>query len=163
MAVPTSKPLDAYVSGTKAWFPDATAGWVSATQSADPVLDASGNVTLTFVLDESGEEQVVNVTAAALEKSGVDALPPLRNPPLLEAADDLTSLSHLNEASVLHTILNRYQQRTIYTYSGIVLIAVNPFFNLICTVPRLSRRTPGAGKASSSPTCSPSPRTRTAA
>jgi myosin-5 len=29
--------------------------------------------------------------------------------------------------SVLHTIRNRYAQHSIYTYSGIVLIAVNPF------------------------------------
>lgn len=28
---------------------------------------------------------------------------------------------------VLHTIRNRYSQHSIYTYSGIVLIAVNPF------------------------------------
>ena len=30
-------------------------------------------------------------------------------------------------AKVLHTIRNRYAQHSIYTYSGIVLIAVNPF------------------------------------
>lgn len=35
-----------------------------------------------------------------------------------------TSISYL---SVLHTIRNRYAQHSIYTYSGIVLIAVNPF------------------------------------
>jgi myosin V len=29
--------------------------------------------------------------------------------------------------TVLHTIRNRYAQHSIYTYSGIVLIAVNPF------------------------------------
>ena len=29
--------------------------------------------------------------------------------------------------AVLHTIRNRYAQHSIYTYSGIVLIAVNPF------------------------------------
>lgn len=28
---------------------------------------------------------------------------------------------------MLNTIKTRYQQRTIYTYSGIVLIAANPF------------------------------------
>ena len=28
---------------------------------------------------------------------------------------------------MLHTIRNRYAQHSIYTYSGIVLIAVNPF------------------------------------
>jgi myosin V len=80
-------------------------------------------------------------------KDGSGNLPPLRNPPLLETADDLATLSHLNEPSgmwltcyvnmvptelgelfsVLHTIRNRYAQHSIYTYSGIVLIAVNPF------------------------------------
>ncbi|KAH9999029.1 myosin 5 [Russula vinacea] len=46
---------------------------------------------------------------------------------LRETADDLATLSHLNEPSVLHTIRNRYAQHSIYTYSGIVLIAMNPF------------------------------------
>ena len=42
--------------------------------------------------------------------------------------DDLTQLSHLNEPSVLHTIRSRYMDhQLIYTYSGIVLVAVNPF------------------------------------
>ena len=36
-------------------------------------------------------------------------------------------LSSLTLSSVLHTIRNRYAQHSIYTYSGIVLIAVNPF------------------------------------
>ena len=68
------------------------------------------------------------------------------NPTMLEASDDLTNLSHLNEpagrscsmvltahgihsntATVLHAIKLRYAQNEIYTYSGIVLIATNPF------------------------------------
>ena len=36
----------------------------------------------------------------------------------------------LTPFAVLHAILNRYSQRLIYTYSGIVLIAVNPFDSL---------------------------------
>lgn len=51
----------------------------------------------------------------------------MRNPPILEAAEDLTSLSYLNEPAVLHAIKVRYSQLNIYTYSGIVLIATNPF------------------------------------
>lgn len=51
----------------------------------------------------------------------------MRNPPILEAAEDLTSLSYLNEPAVLHAIKVRYAQLNIYTYSGIVLIATNPF------------------------------------
>ena len=49
------------------------------------------------------------------------------NPSMLEASDDLTNLSHLNEPAVLQAIKLRYAQKEIYTYSGIVLIATNPF------------------------------------
>lgn len=77
-------------------------------------------------VDERGKEFVINTTGKDI-KAGKEGLPPLRNPPLLETADDLATLSHLNEPSVLHTIRNRYAQHSIYTYSGIVLIAVNPF------------------------------------
>lgn len=49
------------------------------------------------------------------------------NPAMLEASDDLTNLSHLNEPAVLQAIKLRYLQNEIYTYSGIVLIATNPF------------------------------------
>lgn len=128
---PTSQPLSAYEAGTRAWFPDEAHGWISATLRASPAIEGDA-VTLTFDVDETGEERTVRTTLAKLEAPGgaEKELPPLRNPPMLEAADDLTVLSHLNEPSVLHTIMNRYQQRTIYTYSGIVLIAVNPFFSL---------------------------------
>jgi myosin-5 len=39
----------------------------------------------------------------------------------------LADLSYLHEPAVLATIKRRYAQETIYTYSGIVLIAMNPF------------------------------------
>ena len=58
---------------------------------------------------------------------GLAALPPLANPASLEMTEDLTNLSHLHEPAVLHTIRKRYEARQIYTYSGIVLVAVNPF------------------------------------
>lgn len=46
---------------------------------------------------------------------------------MLETTEDLTSLSYLNEPAVLNAIKMRYAQLNIYTYSGIVLIATNPF------------------------------------
>lgn len=69
---------------------------------------------------------VVDTTQEQID-NGHDSLPPLRNPPILEATEDLTSLSYLNEPAVLHAIRMRYGQLNIYTYSGIVLIATNPF------------------------------------
>lgn len=74
---------------------------------------------------EAGDD-VFKVETSDLKEENPD-LPPLRNPPILEAAEDLTSLSYLNEPAVLHAIKLRYSQLNIYTYSGIVLIATNPF------------------------------------
>ncbi|KAK2195809.1 bifunctional IQ motif [Babesia duncani] len=41
--------------------------------------------------------------------------------------DDLTNLTHLHEASVLHSLDCRFQCNNIYTFTGKILIAVNPF------------------------------------
>ena len=41
-------------------------------------------------------------------------------------AEDLTALQDVNEASILHTLRQRYNKDLIYTSIGPVLIAVNP-------------------------------------
>ena len=102
-------------------------------------------------------------------KGGKSDLPPLRNPPLLETADDLATLSHLNEPSgeqswcfrthvwmlkdpsVLHTIRQRYAQHSIYTYSGIVLIAVNPFQRVTLYGPEIIQAYSGRRKGELEP------------
>ncbi|EGN96017.1 hypothetical protein SERLA73DRAFT_170458 [Serpula lacrymans var. lacrymans S7.3] len=112
-----------YSKGTRVWFEDKDQAWISAEVVA--VSKASDDAIQLDFLDERGKELTINTTLKNI-KDG-KGLPPLRNPPLLETADDLATLSHLNEPSVLHTIRNRYAQHSIYTYSGIVLIAVNPF------------------------------------
>lgn len=43
------------------------------------------------------QTKTVEVTAEALAKGSDPSLPPLMNPTILEASDDLTNLSHLNE------------------------------------------------------------------
>ncbi|KAM7430002.1 Unconventional myosin-XIX [Porites harrisoni] len=45
----------------------------------------------------------------------------------LESSDDLTSLSPLNEESVLKTVEARYQVGAFYSWAGVPLIALNPF------------------------------------
>lgn len=40
---------------------------------------------------------------------------------------DLINLNHLNEPSILNTVHKRYMSDSIYTYTGPILIAVNPF------------------------------------
>jgi len=44
--------------------------------------------------------------------------------------NDLMNLQHLNEPSMLNALSSRYKKNTIYTYTGPILIAINPFKNL---------------------------------
>ncbi|CEI97396.1 hypothetical protein RMCBS344292_11530 [Rhizopus microsporus] len=117
--------IEVYTKGIKAWFPDNEEGWVSATCVSNTV--EGDKITLKFIDDSAEKEHVFESTLTAIKKSNGSNLPPLRNPPKMEYTDDLTNLSYLNEPSVLNTIRTRYMQHLIYTYSGIVLIAVNPF------------------------------------
>ncbi|BGP38330.1 Myosin type-2 heavy chain 1 [Rhodotorula kratochvilovae] len=120
--------LDAYQVDTRVYFADKDQGWISARLTAKSIDGDS--VKLDFVDDNAKEHSVTTTLSALSSASPPDVLPPLRNPPVLEGTEDLTNLSYLNEPSVLHTILHRYSLRSIYTYSGIVLVAVNPFTSL---------------------------------
>ncbi|CAN4101244.1 unnamed protein product [Withania somnifera] len=44
--------------------------------------------------------------------------------------DGMTELSYLHEPGVLHNLATRYQLNEIYTYTGSILIAINPFQKL---------------------------------
>ncbi|XP_046984873.1 unconventional myosin-Va [Schistocerca americana] len=60
-----------------------------------------------------------------------EKLPPLRNPRILIGENDLTSLSYLHEPAVLYNLKVRFcQKSSIYTYCGIVLVAINPYDDL---------------------------------
>nr|XP_035130060.2 myosin-15 [Callithrix jacchus] len=50
-----------------------------------------------------------------------------RNPPEFEMIEDMAMLTHLNEASVLHTLKRRYGRWMIYTYSGLFCVTINPY------------------------------------
>ncbi|XP_010226671.1 PREDICTED: unconventional myosin-Vb-like, partial [Tinamus guttatus] len=58
-------------------------------------------------------------------------LPFLRNPDILVGENDLTALSYLHEPAVLHNLKVRFlESNQIYTYCGIVLVAINPYEQL---------------------------------
>ncbi|AMD21212.1 HEL068Wp [Eremothecium sinecaudum] len=111
-----------YEVGTRCWYPDKDQGWIGGEICKNKQVDDKFHLDLTL---ENGN--VIKIITSSLEEGSSDELPLLRNPPVLEATEDLTSLSYLNEPAVLHAIKVRYAQLNIYTYSGIVLIATNPF------------------------------------
>jgi len=65
--------------------------------------------------DDGGQHEV---SSDALDKV---------NPGKFDKADDMAELTHLNEASVVHNLHTRYMSDLIYTYSGLFLVAVNPY------------------------------------
>ncbi|XP_037571686.1 myosin heavy chain, muscle-like isoform X33 [Dermacentor silvarum] len=49
------------------------------------------------------------------------------NPPKYEKCDDMSNMTYLNDASVLHNLKERYYANLIYTYSGLFCVAINPY------------------------------------
>lgn len=81
------------------------------------------------------------------------------NPPKFELASDMAELTYLNEASVVHNLRARYMKDLIYTYSGLFLVAINPYRELgiygeksINLYKASSKRKNSVPGASSSPT-----------
>jgi len=80
---------------TKSSLPLSTTGARSV--RASPFFHHRQTISL-LRLEPLFQEIIIDTTVKAI-RDGQDDLPPLRNPPLLETADDLATLSHLNEPS----------------------------------------------------------------
>ena len=133
-----------------AWFPNASEGFIQG-ELVRRYKSGDGKIAFEFALaDESN--QIVETTEQALAEGHNAGLPLLANPPMFEAAEDLTNLSHLNEPAILQAIKLRYAQKEIYTYSGIVLVATNPFARVDSLyVPQMVQVYAGKQRASQAP------------
>lgn len=112
--------------GTRCWIPDSRKGWLAVNVTKVEFDDSSKTYKIELANDNNSDESFVVETNDLTENN--ENLPKLRN--LDDTVDDLTTLSHLNEPSVLNSVKLRYSKKIIYTFSGIVLIAVNPFDKL---------------------------------
>uniref|UniRef100_A0A8C3V6I9 Unconventional myosin-Va n=1 Tax=Catharus ustulatus TaxID=91951 RepID=A0A8C3V6I9_CATUS len=103
------------------WIPDPEEVWKSAELLKDY---KPGDKVLQLRLEE-GKELEYCLDPKTKE------LPPLRNPDILVGENDLTALSYLHEPAVLHNLKVRFiDSKLIYTYCGIVLVAINPYEQL---------------------------------
>lgn len=106
--------------GARIWIPHAEFVWEGAVlnENYDP-----SKTTLKVTTDKG--------IAVELKVKNEKELPHLRNPTILIGQDDLTALSYLHEPDVLYNLEVRFKERQlIYTYCGIVLVAINPYCEL---------------------------------
>ncbi|XP_027900326.1 unconventional myosin-Va-like isoform X1 [Xiphophorus couchianus] len=113
--------FELYSKNAHVWLPDAADVWKSAELLKDYT---PGDLTLSLQLEDG---TVVEHNVDPKTKN----LPPLRNPNILVGENDLTTLSYLHEPAVLHNLKVRFiDSKLIYTYCGIVLVAINPYESL---------------------------------
>ncbi|KAK4750895.1 hypothetical protein SAY87_004377 [Trapa incisa] len=99
--------------GSLVWLEDLDVAWIDG-----EVLEVRGEELK--VLCSSGK--TVNVKASNVYAKDTEA------PPC--GVDDMTKLAYLHEPGVLQNLRSRYEMNEIYTYTGNILIAVNPFTKL---------------------------------
>ncbi|XP_044854974.1 unconventional myosin-Va-like isoform X2 [Mauremys mutica] len=110
-----------YAQGTRVWIPDCLEVW----KSAELTRGYEEGDSFLHLRLEDGSESTFPLDPRCPQ------LPFLRNPDYLSGENDLVALSYLHEPAVLHTLRSRFlETNTIYTYCGIILVAINPYKQL---------------------------------
>uniref|UniRef100_A0A8C5PFG3 Myosin VIIB n=1 Tax=Leptobrachium leishanense TaxID=445787 RepID=A0A8C5PFG3_9ANUR len=84
------------------------------------VKDSSATETL--LVDEDGKEHWIS-------SSNLKRVHPM-HPSSSTGVEDMIRLGELNEAGIVHNLHIRYKEKKIYTYTGAILVAVNPYEEL---------------------------------
>ncbi|KAG8481812.1 hypothetical protein CXB51_027190 [Gossypium anomalum] len=104
---------DNIIIGSHVWVEDPGLAWIDG-----EVIRINGNE---IHVNTADGKTVVTNTSKAFPKD-------TEAPP--GGVDDMTKLSYLHEPGVLQNLATRYELNEIYTYTGNILIAVNPFQRL---------------------------------
>ncbi|XP_073437267.1 unconventional myosin-VIIb [Dendrobates tinctorius] len=76
----------------------------------------------TLLEDDDGKEHWIS----ARNMSSIHSM----HPSSAQGVEDMIRLGDLNEAGIVHNLHIRYKQNNIYTYTGAILVAVNPYEEL---------------------------------
>ncbi|XP_068458830.1 myosin heavy chain, fast skeletal muscle-like [Clinocottus analis] len=96
-------------------------------KSACYVADAKELYLKATILKKDGDKVTVSVLDTKEEKTVKEADVHPMNPPKYDKIEDMAMMTHLNEASVLYNLKERYAAWMIYTYSGLFCATVNPY------------------------------------
>ncbi|XP_019957019.2 unconventional myosin-VIIa-like [Paralichthys olivaceus] len=84
-----------------------------------------------LLVDDEGKEQSLSPEQEASLK--------IMHPTSVEGVDDMIKLGDMTEAGLLRNLLLRHRQGIFYTYTGSVLVAVNPYQDFpICSVEKVN-------------------------
>ncbi|KAJ7955519.1 Myosin [Quillaja saponaria] len=101
------------VVGTHVWVEDPGVAWIDGE-----------------IVEADGEEIEINCTSGKMVVAKASNVYQ-KDPEFPQCGvDDMTRLAYLHEPGVLHNLQCRYDINEIYTYTGNILIAVNPFRRL---------------------------------
>ncbi|CAO1612723.1 unnamed protein product [Parajaminaea phylloscopi] len=103
-----------FASKKYVWVPDAEVGYRSAW----------------VISEEKGGEETVVAMEDGTQRTVASGDVSRQNPPRFELSENIADLTFLSEAGVSHCLRQRYQRGLIYTYSGLFLVAVNPYHQL---------------------------------
>ncbi|KAJ7979748.1 Myosin [Quillaja saponaria] len=102
-----------FVVGSQVWVEDPEVAWIDGE-----------------IVEVDGDEIKINSTSEKMVVAKASDIYP-KDPEFPECGvDDMTRLAYLHEPGVLHNLQCRYDVNEIYTYTGTILIAVNPFQRL---------------------------------
>ncbi|GKV13946.1 hypothetical protein SLEP1_g24902 [Rubroshorea leprosula] len=101
------------IVGTHVWVEDPVLAWIGGE-----------------VFKISGEDVHVQTTDGKTVVTNISKVFPKDTEAPPGGVDDMTKLSYLHEPGVLHNLAARYELNEIYTYTGNILIAINPFQRL---------------------------------
>ncbi|XP_026422259.1 myosin-11-like isoform X1 [Papaver somniferum] len=104
------------IVGSNVWIEDASLAWIDGKVSKINGKEAE--------IETSSGKKVCKVTA------DLSAVYPKDMEAPAGGVDDMTKLSYLHEPGVLQNLSSRYELNEIYTYTGNILIAINPFQRL---------------------------------
>ncbi|MQM03569.1 hypothetical protein Taro_036360 [Colocasia esculenta] len=101
------------VVGSSVWVEDPDLAWIDGQ-----------------VLEVKSDEVKISCTSGKLVTAYVSKIYPKDAEASPCGVDDMTKLAYLHEPGVLQNLKSRYDMNEIYTYTGNILIAVNPFRRL---------------------------------
>jgi len=118
--------------GDDAWILAEIKSRTDTTLTGFHVSDPSKSFVRDRILNNTDNDADNNNNPIELKYQGVElANTPLSEHDRVEGKDnDMITLPHLHEPAILHAIGERFDRGEIYTWTGPVLIAVNPFQRL---------------------------------